>query len=130
MKRIILTVLFALSVATAIAKDESKPPVPDAARNMLETMNTQKQREIVMALVSGTQDGISWANTALNHRKQPPLYCQPDKLTITTLQMIDMIRRTIKEKPKLGDYPLGMVVLVTLQDSFPCKRNRSRGRPS
>jgi hypothetical protein len=57
----------------------------------------------------------------LKDRGQPPLYCQPDKLVITDAQMIDMMRRAMKDNPKWGEFPIGMMVLATLQRTFPCK---------
>ena len=86
-----------------------------------DTIFDQKQRQVIESLIGGMQDGLGWANAELFHRGQPVLYCQPDKLAITHHQMVDMVRREKKEKPGLGDLPLGGVVLHALQDTFPCK---------
>jgi hypothetical protein len=43
----------------------------------------------------------------LKQRGQPLLYCQPEHLTITDSQMLDMMRRATKDKPKWGDVPVG-----------------------
>jgi hypothetical protein len=69
----------------------------------------------------GMTTGLLWGNVMLKDRGQPPLYCQPDKLVITDAQMIDMMRRAMKDNPKWGEFPIGMMVLATLQRTFPCK---------
>lgn len=66
------------------------------------------------------QVGLLWANTMLKKRKQPLLYCQPDRLTLTDTQVIDMMRQAIIDKPKWGDFPVGLMVLLALQRTFPC----------
>jgi hypothetical protein len=129
MKWIILVVLFAMSVDAAIAKDLKKndnPSIdPSKARNVLhayDTIYNPIERGLLEAEIGGMQIGVLWASTMVQvDRKQPPLYCQSGKLMLTKHQMLEMVRNTIKEDPGLGDYPLGMVVLVTLQDNFPCK---------
>ena len=96
----------------------------DSTRDALfvyDTMLVKQDREQVESLISGMQIGMLWANAELRHRKQPLLYCQPEKLRITAPQMVDMLRKTIRENPRLGDYPIGLAVLTTLQDTFPCK---------
>ena len=120
MRWIILTMLLALSIATATAKDELNPPVP--TRDLLHAydLSTEEKRLIFEALILGIVQGIIVANQALNYRKQPPLYCQPD-IGITKSQMIDMMRKAVREKPTLGNYRPAVVVLVVLQDTFPCK---------
>jgi len=120
MKWIVLMALLAVSVATATAKDELNPPVP--TRDLLHAydLSTEEKRLIFEALILGIVQGIIVANQALNYRKQPPLYCQPD-IGITKSQMIDMMRKAIREKPTLGNFRPAVVVLVVLQDTFPCK---------
>ena len=111
MRWIILTMLLALSIATATAKDELNPPVP--TRDLLHAydLSTEEKRLIFEALILGIVQGIIVANQALNYRKQPPLYCQPD-IGITKSQMIDMMRKAVREKPTLGNYRPAVVVLA------------------
>ena len=116
--------LLALSAANASAEDLSKRKFEGATRFSLRAYDTilvPEDRKHVEELIGGMQIGLLWANTMLEKRGQPLLYCQPDHLMITDTQMIDMMRRTMKDKPKWGDFPLGMMVLVTLQRTFPCK---------
>ena len=119
MKWIILVVLFAMSVDAAIAKDLKKndnPSIdPSKARNVLhayDTIYNPIERGLLEAEIGGMQIGVLWASTMVQvDRKQPPLYCQPD-IGITKSQMIDMMRKAVREKPTLGNYRPAVVVLA------------------
>jgi hypothetical protein len=64
---------------------------------------------------------MGWANTFLEeHRKEPPLYCVPPKLALTGEQIIDMLRKEIKDKPREADLEVGLVMMLLLQEVFPC----------
>jgi hypothetical protein len=119
MKWIILVVVLALSVGTATAKKLDM----DTTRDVLHVydMSTLSDRQALEAIVGWMRDGILAANVMLRNRKQPLIYCPPEKLTITNRQMIDMVRKEIKEKPQLDDLPVVVVVLWALKDTFPCK---------
>jgi len=115
--------LLALSAVNVSAEDLSKAEV-GSIRWTLEVYDKElvpEDRKHIEGYIGGIQLGLLWANAALKHRGQPLLYCQPDHLTITGSQMVDMMRRAMKDKPKLGDFPVGMMVLETLQRTFPCK---------
>lgn len=107
---LLLTLLAALSAANA-GEDLSKLNL-DSTRDMLHVYDkywVPKDRRDIESLISAMQIGLMWANVELRHRGQALLYCQPDKLVITDTQMIDMMRRAIKDDTKLGNYFLGMV---------------------
>jgi len=79
-----------------------------------------EDRKEIDDLVGGISTGLLWANAMLEKRQQPLLYCQPRHLTLTGTQVIDMMRRAMKDNPKWRDFALGEMVLVTLQRTFPC----------
>jgi hypothetical protein len=67
------------------------------------------------------EDAFGWANAYLKaQRKIEPLYCPPSQLVLTGSQIIDTMRRQIKEVPGLGELPYGAVMLQSLQMVFPC----------
>ncbi|HEY8095469.1 MAG TPA: hypothetical protein VIE65_05165 [Methylobacter sp.] len=118
----ILVALLASPASTAKADDQTKE-YGGNARSIIEIYDhilVQEDRKHIERLIRGMQIGLLWANTLLKNRKQPLLYCQPDRLTLTDTQVIDMMRQAIIDKPKWGDFPLGMMVLFTLQRNFPC----------
>jgi hypothetical protein len=77
-------------------------------------------RTIVLASLSGIENGFGWANAQLNNKKQAPLYCPPGKLALADEQLLDTLRRYTAEHPTMEQKPYGMVLLFALQDVFPC----------
>ena len=126
MRNVVFTIvlLFALSGSNANTQskpNESKPN--ESFRYAMEVYDkylVPEDRKDVEHWIGGMQLGLVWGNAMLKNRGQPLLYCQPDHLTITDSQMLDMMRRAMKDNPKWGDFPVGMV-LVTLQRTFPCR---------
>jgi hypothetical protein len=122
MRNVILTLVLLLALSASNATAEVK--VDGSIRSTLEVYDkflVPEDRKQIETLIGGMTIGFLWANVMLKDRGQPLLYCQPGKLVITDSQMIDMMRRAMKDNPKWGDFPLGMTVLVTLQRTFPCK---------
>jgi hypothetical protein len=82
---------------------------------------SEAQRAMISSNLVSMEVGLGWANTALRaQRMQAGLYCPPDKPSITAAQLIDILRRALKEEPRLGDRPAGFALLTALQRSFPC----------
>lgn len=81
------------------------------------------ERGLIEANLGGLENGFGWANTYLqSQRKQTPLYCLPDKLALKSEQIIDILRRGVREDAKLGNAPFGLAMLIVLQRVFPCRR--------
>jgi hypothetical protein len=119
---LILVSLLVLSASTAKADDPSKQ-YGGNVRSILEIYDkilVPEDRQHLESLIGGITIGLLWANAMLHSRRQPLLYCQPKKLVPTDTQVIDMMRRAMRDNPKWGDFPLGMMVLATLQRTFPC----------
>ena len=124
MRNVILVLGWLLALSAANATAENTKPNVGSARYALDAYDKMlpEDRRIVENFISGIEEGLSWANVAVKNQRQPPLYCQPDHLTLTVPQIIDVMRRGINNDPALGDYPLGMVALIALQRTFPCRR--------
>jgi hypothetical protein len=68
------------------------------------------------------ENGIWWANSRLIFKKQQPLFCPPDNSSaLPGAEMIEIVRRYAKENPKARYLPYGLVILMTLENAFPCK---------
>jgi len=122
MRNVILTLLLLLAFSASNVNAE-EPKIDESFRSALNVYDhylVPEDRHHIENFIGGMQIGLLWANVMLHSRGQPLLYCQPDHLTITDSQMLDMMRRAMKENPKWGDFPVGMMVLVTLQRTFPC----------
>lgn len=124
MRTVVLILISLLALAAVSASAEDIPKVDQSIRSTLNVYDkylVPEDRKEIANWIGAMEIGLLWANVMLKNRGQPLLYCQPDHLTITDGQMIDMMRRAMKDNPKWGDFPVGMMVLVTLQRTFPCK---------
>jgi hypothetical protein len=70
-------------------------------------------------------NSMLWANTLIEGwikegRKQEPLYCPPPKLPLTTEQVLDILRKEVKEVPGIGESPWGLALIISLHTAFPC----------
>jgi len=121
MKSALLVSLFCLFSTEASAEMDAKTLLKayDVA--------TPKEKDVVLFTITRTQNGMSWANSALRmQRKEDPLYCVPDNLVLTGEQIVDILRRYLNEEPSAGERPYGLVMLVALQRTFPCNIERKQ----
>jgi hypothetical protein len=67
------------------------------------------------------EEGFSWSNVYLTTTRQAdPLYCPPPSLALTPEQLIDILRHSVNDNPTFGTEPLGLILLLSLQHTFPC----------
>lgn len=78
--------------------------------------NDKSSRTIINAIA----DGFGWANAYLSTRGQTMLFCQPEKLAITTDQNADMIRQYLQAYPGDSQRAVGLVLLRAYIYTFPC----------
>jgi hypothetical protein len=81
------------------------------------------QRMMIVSNLASIERALGWANTALRAQRMSrrALYCLPDKLELQPQELIDLLRDTLWDEPRLGDRPIGFAVIATLQRAFPCK---------
>jgi hypothetical protein len=121
MRSILATValvgLFCLSLRAEITVKAYQKSVHSSDRDRAATMKLY---------VMGVGSGIAWANTAAE-KNNAPLYCQPPNFSMNGDYYIDILDKTIKEleskttAKELNEYPVGLIVLMGLQKSFPCQ---------
>jgi hypothetical protein len=94
-----------------VLKDYDKPDLSAA------------QRMMIVSNLASMETALGWANTALRAQRmrRRALYCLPDNLNIQPQELIDMLRDALWDEPRLGDRPIGVAMLATLQRAFPCK---------
>lgn len=79
------------------------------------------KRTIIEAIVSQTENGISWANVYLKvYRNEKPLSCPPANFALTGSQIIDMLRREAGVSPQIGVSPFGFAIMIVVVKTFPC----------
>jgi hypothetical protein len=77
--------------------------------------------------VVGIGDGLSWANTELKSQGLPYLYCVPTKLPLdgnTYLHILDLQIQEMRkwaEWPEIKEWPVPMLLLKALKQTFPCQ---------
>ncbi|MBS1857085.1 MAG: hypothetical protein JST11_17070 [Acidobacteria bacterium] len=84
-------------------------------------------REAQKMYVIGVAHGFSSANADLTGRGLPPLFCVPPKLPLggdTYIHILDLQikqMREWKEWPEIQQWPVALVLLKALQQTFVCQ---------
>ena len=78
-------------------------------------------RKVWELIFGNTYNGMRWANAALVSRKQRQLFCEPNNVVLTGLQVTEMLCGQLNADPKFGELPYGFGILVILQIKFPCR---------
>ncbi len=90
----------------------------------------KKVNEFIDNNILGIGTGIFWSNINIGLKlgkanKEKPIYCAPEKLTITKENYINFLDAEIKEHKKMrvlsGDTPIAIMILFHLERIFPCK---------
>jgi hypothetical protein len=66
------------------------------------------------------QYGMAWANAVVEAETGTHLYCPPQTSALTGEQLIDMLRESAAQNPRLNDISFGLAILSTLRKTFPC----------
>lgn len=83
---------------------------------------TSNEKELLSGIISGTENGMGWANTFLEtYRKEDALYCVPPHLALNGDQLMDMLRKEVKDHPSEADSSYGLVLMLALRKVFPCQ---------
>jgi hypothetical protein len=74
--------------------------------------------------ILGMVSGLLEANAYLVAiRKEAPIYCQPPNLSLTSPQLVDMLRRGIAQDQRLGKLDIGFSMVAIMRKTFPCPNN-------
>lgn len=80
----------------------------------------------VKMYVMGIGQGIAWANAAAE-KNGAPIFCQPRNFSINGTNYINILDEMITKleskttAKELNDYPVGMLLLMGMQQAFPCE---------
>lgn len=72
--------------------------------------------------LSGLLDGFGAMNGANSNSNQRTLFCQPERLTLTKDQAINILKGYLRMYPATSEAPIWGVMLASLVMTFPCKR--------
>jgi hypothetical protein len=100
----------------------AEPSLNEVLKEYDNPNTSETRRATISSNLAGIGVGLGWASTAVRaQRMQAGLYCPPDQPEMPSAQLIEILRRALKDEPRLGDRPLGFALLAALQRSFPCK---------
>jgi len=116
-RKIAVVIWVALGLMPLVASAE--PAL--SATEMLQMYDDPRSKQDVALTVGATQRGLALANAAVGRRKQKPLYCPPPNLALTGEQTIDIVHRFVDAHPTLGKIMWEAVMLLALQEVFPCQ---------
>ena len=117
----IVSLICALSLLSPIAAHAQEANVKKVL-NMYDT-GSPADRASIVTILTAVEDGMGWANAELKKRKDaPPLYCVPDGFGLTGEQILEMLRKEVKENPSSAEESYGSVMLETLEKVFPCNK--------
>jgi hypothetical protein len=71
------------------------------------------------------EEGIAMANVELDYTKRKKLYCQPETLAFNSKNIASFLEHQIKifkdKGRSIDKYPVAMVLMKHLKETFPCK---------
>jgi len=110
--------------AAALLLGMAQPAPCSTITDYLKLHDEPLGREQTETELVGIQTGFMEANKFLaGMRREAPMYCQPETLHLTADQLVDMLRRGLKEQPEIDDDDLPSALLFVMQRTFPCEQS-------
>ncbi len=83
-----------------------------------------KKENMMMIYIRGMGEGSGWANAALKHKGQSPLYCAPPNLTMTADGYVTILDGYLEKNQHMNkeDFLVGGLLLKALEYTFPCPK--------
>jgi hypothetical protein len=124
----ILLMLLLMTSAFIRAADTNTIAIPDQVtvgwfRTLPDSMDEFKK-----AYVYGLGDGLLSATGYLMYKRTKPIFCPPTRLSLNSEIYLKILNEAIKSREasmgaeKLNQREVSFVLLVGLQDTFPCKK--------
>ena len=83
------------------------------------------ERQTLLAVIKGLEDGLSWANAYSQAHGVARLYCPPGAIFSQQPEgLIDMLRREVEARPERAREPWQLATIAALRNVFPCKRQK------
>lgn len=76
---------------------------------------------MTVAYVSGVGAAYTWANSELEHERQPLLFCQPRTLALNSDLLLQLLDKEIQNDLYKPEYAVEMAVLFSLKRNYPCQ---------
>ena len=87
--------------------------------------NNKEVHKIMDISIKLIEEGIAIANVELDYTKRKKLYCQPETLAFNSKNIASFLEHQIKifkdKGRSIDKYPVAMVLMKHLKETFPCK---------
>lgn len=126
----LIFLLFATALLSGPLSASPANADPDA-KDLIEKFDAASTpgKQTLEIIVMATGSGIRWANAGNIGNGLRPLFCEPMDQSLTMDDQMALLRAEIIRRPDLGEKPLGLVMLQTFEDSFPCSQGSSGASP-
>ena len=116
MIRKIAGALLALTFAAAAGAARAEPTMAEY------TASSGSERQVLSLYLFAQDAAYGWANTVLDDRKQPRLYCMARNEAHTSEQVTALVDGFAAKHSNvdLSKYNLGLILLTALQETYPC----------
>jgi hypothetical protein len=108
---LVIAMLFSLAssanAATILLKDYKSP-------------KNEAEKAFSQLYLDGIKEGLITFNSQLTNEGRQPLFCLPGKLALTIEQAEEIMLRDAKKVPNPDQYPISIILLHGLKDTFPC----------
>lgn len=114
-----VSITLAVMVATMPSAANAEP----SAKDLIELIERGGLYETTGKFVLQTYyDSYMWANVyvEMQTNKQGHIYCPPPNMVMQTEQVQSILIRYLKDHPNEAEKPAGLVVMMSLQDTFNC----------
>ncbi|HEX4158191.1 MAG TPA: hypothetical protein VHY79_06925 [Rhizomicrobium sp.] len=110
-----------MSLVAAFWIATAQPALCGTVTDFLALHDEPLGRDQTETQIMGVQRGFIAANAYITGTlRQPPMYCQPATLSLTADQLVEMLRRGVKEQSELDEDDPASALLAVMQHTFPC----------
>ena len=112
----------AATAAAAFLMSGSSARADDITASKLQGWLDQgdEPREMALVALNSYAQAFVVANSFVKTKGQPRMICQPQKLAIAAEQSARILADYLKRRPDTASLPAPIVLLIALEDTFPC----------
>ena len=106
---------FGANAATVLLRDYKAP-------------KSAEFKEFNELYLSGVREGLLTSNAKLAADGKPKMFCLPPNKEVTAKEADEIMMQQANAVPDADNYPISILLLAGLTDTFPCDEQRSRVR--
>jgi len=115
--------LFSVGVGATVPLAVHAEPIAKETLDRYDKASATGKQQIEI-IIMATASGLRWANAAvMGPDHGPGIFCEPGKQSLSSAQVVAMLRTELLTRKEMNDKPLGLALLKAFQDDFPCPTN-------